>query len=236
MAGMRTIGLIGGMSWYSSVQYYTVINTEVQRVLGGHHSARLVMSSVDFAEVRDQQLREDWVGAGELLAGHARSLQAAGADFVMIGTNLMHKVAPAVEAAVDVPLLHIGDAVGAAAAAAGYGTVGLLGTRWVMAEPFYADRLARHGITTVAPPEQDWAMIDGVIFDELTQGVVREESRERYVQVIDRLVAAGAEAVVLACTEIELLVKPGHSPVPLVDSMATHALHAARLALDGAGV
>ncbi|MFH5823813.1 aspartate/glutamate racemase family protein [Georgenia sp. AZ-5] len=228
---MRTIGLIGGMSWYSTAEYYKVINTEVQRRLGGHHSARLLMSSLDFEEVRALQLCEDWAGAGELLADAARRLEGAGAELVLIGTNLMHKVAGAVEDAVSVPLLHIGDAVGAAATAAGYRTVGLVGTRWVMAEAFYADRLARHGITTVVPAAGDQEMIDRFIFDELTQGVVTDDSRRAYVRALGSLAGTGCDAVVLACTEIELLLSPADSPLPLLDSMRCHALAAAEAAL-----
>jgi len=229
---MRTIGLIGGMSWYSSAEYYKVVNAEVQRRLGGHHSARLVMVSLDFDEVRALQLAEDWAGAGRLLADAGRRLEAAGAEIVLIATNLMHKVADDVETAVSVPLLHIGDAVGRAAAAAGHRTVGLIGTKWVMDESFYADRLGRHDVAVVVPPEKDREMIDRVIFDELTQGVVSDVSRRRYVRVLEELAVQGAEAVVLACTEIELLVHPGDGPLPLIDSMRTHALHAVEAALE----
>ncbi|PFG39869.1 aspartate racemase [Georgenia soli] len=230
---MRTIGLIGGMSWYSSAEYYKVVNAEVQSRLGGHHSARIVMVSLDFDEVRALQLAEDWAGAGRLLADAGRRLEEAGADVVLIATNLMHKVADDVEAAVSVPLLHIGDAVGRAASAAGHRTVGLVGTRWVMDETFYSDRLGRHGVDVVVPPGTDREMIDRVIFDELTQGVVSDVSRRRYVRVIEELAARGAEAVVLACTEIELLVRPADSPLPLIDSMRTHALRAVEVALEG---
>ncbi|WP_448073942.1 aspartate/glutamate racemase family protein [Georgenia yuyongxinii] len=232
---MRTIGLIGGMSWYSTAEYYKVINTEVQRRLGGHHSARLLLCSLDFDEVRGLQLREDWDGAGELLADAARRLERAGADLVLIATNLMHKVAGPVEAALGVPLLHIGDAVGAAAVAAGHRRLGLLGTRWVMAESFYADRLARHGVTCVVPAPAQRELVDRVIFDELTQGVVTEESRQAVRGVLDDFVGAGADAVVLACTELELLLGPEDSPLPLVDSMRAHALRAVELAREGAG-
>ena len=231
---MRTIGLIGGMSWYSSAEYYKVINAEVQRRLGGHHSARTVMVSLDFDEVRALQLAEDWAGAGGLLADAGRRLEEAGADVVLIATNLMHKVADDVEAALSVPLLHIGDAVGRAAAAAGHRTVGLVGTRWVMDETFYSDRLGRHEVAVVVPHESDREMIDRVIFDELTQGVVSDVSRRRYVRVMEELAAQGAGAVVLACTEIELLVQPADSPLPLIDSMRTHALHAVEVALADA--
>lgn len=229
---MRTIGLIGGMSWHSSIEYYGVINERVAAMLGGLHSARVVLDSMDFDEIREFQVAEDWVGAGERLAQSGRGLVAAGADLLLIGTNLMHKVAPAVEAAVDVPLLHIADAVGAEAQRRDISTVGILGTSWVMGETFYADRLARQGIRGIAPDPSTHAVVDQVIFGELTQGIVREESRTVYRQVIEGLVAQGAEAIVLACTEIELLVRPQDSPVPLIDSMRTHAEAAAAYLLE----
>jgi aspartate racemase len=231
---MRKIGLIGGMSWHSTVEYYRRLNEAVSAHGGGHHSARIVLESLDFDEVRALQLAEDWDGAGRLLGDAGRRLSASGADVVLICTNLMHKVAPAVEAAIDVPLLHIADAVAEEARAIGADTVGLLGADWVMREPFYADRLAGHGIRTLTPDEPDRLVVDRVIFDELTQGVIRDESRAEYVRVIDDLSARGAGAVVLACTEIGLLVRPGDSPVPVIDSAEAHARAAARLALEPA--
>jgi len=233
---MRTIGLIGGMSWYSSAEYYRVINAEVQRRLGGHHSAELVMVSLDFDVIRACQVAGDWARAGQLLADAGRRLEQAGADVVLIGTNLMHKVAEDVETAIGVPLLHIGDAVGRTAVEAGHRTVGILGTRWVMSEPFYADRLARHGVRAVVPPEEERGMIDQIIFDELTRGIVSDVSRRRYVRVLEGLRAAGADAVVLACTEIELLIGPEDSPLPVIDSMRAHALHAVEAALEDVDV
>lgn len=229
---MQTIGIIGGMSWYSTINYYKIINTRVQEALGGHHSARVLIDSLDFEEVRALQLAEDWAGAGAMLAASGKRLQDAGATTVMIGTNLMHKVAPAVEAALDVPLLHIADAVGAAAAAQGYQRLAILGTKWVMGEDFYADRLARHGITAMAPEPSHHTAIDDVIFDELTLGVVTEASRDRFVAEIQTLKDAGAQAVVLACTEIELLISSEDSPLPVIDSMATHAEAAALACLE----
>jgi len=234
MVGMRKIGLIGGMSWHSTIEYYRMINEAACSRLGGHHSARIVLESVDFDEVRALQLSEDWESAGGLLADAGRRLSAAGADAVLICTNLMHKVAPAVEAAIDVPLLHIADAVAGAARAEHIDTVGLLGTEWVMRERFYTDRLARHGIATVTPAEVDRGVVDRVIFDELTQGVVRDESRAEYVRIIEQLAAAGAQAVVLACTEIGLLVGPEDSPIPVIDSAHAHARAAAAFALEPA--
>ncbi|MGJ6979724.1 aspartate/glutamate racemase family protein [Aestuariimicrobium soli] len=233
---MTTLGLIGGMSWHSTIEYYRVINETVARRLGGHHSAPVLIDSLDFQTVRDLQLAEDWEGAGRHLADSARRLERAGADVVMIATNLMHKVAPAVEAATDASLLHIGDAVGARAAREGLQTVGLLGTRWVMAETFYPERLARHGVATVSPDPSRHAEIDRIIFDELTRGIVREESRAYYRSAVDELVARGAQAIVLACTEIMLLLGDDDASVPLVDSMTTHALAAAEVLLaDGPG-
>ena len=229
---MQTIGIIGGMSWYSTINYYKIINSRVQEALGGHHSARVLIDSLDFDEVRALQLAEDWDGAGALLAASGRRLQDAGAGTVLIGTNLMHKVAPAVEAALDVPLLHIADTVGAAAAARGVERLAILGTKWVMAEDFYADRLARHGITAIAPAPDRHAAIDAIIFDELTQGVVTDASRTHFVAEIQALKDAGAQAVVLACTEIELLISCEDSPLPVIDSMATHADAAAAVCLE----
>lgn len=231
---MQTIGIIGGMSWYSTINYYRLINARVQEALGGHHSARIVIDSLDFDEVRALQLAEDWDGAGRLLAASGRRLQDAGAQTVLIGTNLMHKVAPAVQAALDVPLLHIADAVGAEASSRGIDTLAVLGTKWVMGESFYADKLAAHGVRAIAPASDRHHAIDGVIFDELTQGVVTDASRELFVAEIEALKAAGAQAVVLACTEIELLISPEDSPLPVIDSMATHALAAAEVCLERA--
>ncbi|WP_028636074.1 aspartate/glutamate racemase family protein [Nocardioides sp. URHA0032] len=228
---METLGLIGGMSWHSTATYYRLINEEVAAAGGGHASARIALQSLDFAEVRDCQVRGDWDAAAALLAEAGRRCVAGGATTVAICTNLMHKVAPQVEAAIDVPLLHIGDAVAAEAARHGWRTLGLLGTRWVMEETFYSDRLARHGVTTVVPGQEERAMVDAIVFDELTQGVVREASRHRYVEVIDRLAEQGAEAVVFACTEIGLLIGPEDSALPVIDSAEVHARELARVHL-----
>lgn len=230
---MRTIGLIGGMSWDSSATYYRVINEEVRRRLGGHHCARMVLASLDFEEVRDLQLREDWDGAGALLADAARRLEAAGADLVVLATNLMHKVAPAIEAATTLEFLHIADAVGARARELGVRRLGLLGARWVMEETFYADRLTeRWGIEVVVPEAADRVTVDRVIFDELTQSVVNEASRAQYADIVVRLAEAGAEAVVLGCTEIGLLVGPDDLKLPVIDSALVHALAAVEAAVS----
>ena len=229
---MRTIGLIGGMSWESSAEYYRMLNLAVRDRLGGHHSPPLLMASLDFATVRALQQREAWDEAGALLAGAAQGLVAAGADVLVLCTNLMHKVAPAIEEAARVPFLHIADAVGAQIRELGVETVGVLATRWVMEEPFYRERLAeRFGVRTVVPQAADRAMVDRVIFDELTQNQVRDESRAAYQEVIGRLADAGAEAIVLACTEIELLIKPADCPLPVVDSTAAHVAAALAFAM-----
>ena len=226
---MRTIGIIGGMSWHSTAEYYRVVQEETAARRGGLASAPLLLESLDFAHVRDLQLAGDWAGAGDLLAGSARRLEAAGADLLLIATNLMHKVAPAVEAATAVPLLHIADAVAGTAAPAR--RVGLLGTGWVMAEPFYADRLARHEIAVVVPEAATREAIDAAIFEELTRGVVTAATRALLAEAAAAMVADGAEAVVLACTELELAIGQADVAVPLVDSMRCHAVAAVDAAL-----
>jgi aspartate racemase len=233
MDGMETLGLIGGMSWHSTATYYRIVNELVAAELGGHASARIALQSLDFAEIRACQVAGDWDRAAELLVEAGRRCVAGGATTVAICTNLMHKVAPQVEAALEVPLLHIGDAVAVEAGRNGWRTLGILGTRWVMEETFYADRLARHGIAAVAPGAADREDVDRIVFDELTQGVVRPESRERYVEVIGRLAEQGADAVVLACTEIGLLIDAADSPLPIVDSAEAHARELGRVALGG---
>jgi len=228
---MRTIGLIGGMSWHSTASYYRIINETVAARLGGHASASIALQSLDFSEVRTCQIDGDWAAAGDLLSRAAGRCVAGGADVVAICTNLMHKVAPAVEASIDVPLLHIADAVAGVATPQGWDRLGILGARWVMEETFYGDRLARHGITAIAPGADDRDLVDRVVFDELTQGRILDESRTAYVAVIERLAEQGAQAVVLACTEIGLLVRPEDSPLPLICSADAHARALAEFAL-----
>ncbi|MFF8608735.1 aspartate/glutamate racemase family protein [Streptomyces sp. NPDC015346] len=228
---MKTIGLIGGMSWESSAEYYRLLNEGVRERLGGLHSARCVLHSVDFAEIERLQAAGEWERAGEVLAGAARGLEAAGVDMVLICTNTMHKVADQVERAVDVPLLHLGDATARAVRAEGLTTVGLLGTAFTMEQDFYRDRLASHGLTVLVPGADDRADVHRVIYEELCLGVVREESRATYRQVIDRLVDAGAQGVILGCTEIELLVRPEDSPVAVFPTTRIHAEAAVEAAL-----
>ena len=228
---MRTIGLIGGMSWHSTASYYRIINEVVAERLGGHASAPISLQSLDFAQVRRYQVEGDWAGAADLLSRAASRCVAGGAEVVAICTNLMHKVAPQVESSLDVPLLHIADAVAGVARSHGWDRLGVLGTRWVMEESFYADRLARHGISAISPRSDDRELVDRVVFDELTQGLIRDESRAAYVDVIERLAGQGAQAVVLACTEIGQLIGPDDSPLPLICSADAHARALAEVAL-----
>lgn len=228
---MRTIGLLGGMSWESTALYYRDINREVAARLGGLHSAKILLASVDFADIAALQSAGDWDGAGAVLGEHARALVAGGADLVVICTNTMHRVADAVEAAAGVPLLHIADPTGAALVAAGHRRIGLLGTRFTMEQDFYRDRLAeRFGLDVVVPEADDRDLVHRVIFDELVHGIVTEPSRAAYRDVIARLAGAGAEAIILGCTEIVMLVGPDDSPVPVFDTTALHA----RAAVDAA--
>ena len=231
---MRTIGLLGGMSWESTVIYYRLANELVRERLGGLHSARILMSSVDFAEIEELQVTGQWDRAGELLAAEAARLEGAGADLLVLCTNTMHKVADAIDDAVGIPLLHLGDVTAAAVRSAGLDTVGLLGTAFTMSQDFYRSRLEAHGLTVLVPDEDDQALVHRVIYDELCQGIVREESRAAYRAVIRDLVDAGAEGVVLGCTEIELLISPEDSPVPVFATTRLHAQAAVTLALaDG---
>ncbi len=235
---MRTIGLLGGMSWESTVPYYRVVNEVVKARLGGLHSAKVVLVSVDFAEVERLQHEGDWDAAGALLAASARSIEAAGAECVVLCTNTMHKVADAIEAAVGIPLLHIADPTADAISAAGVRTVGLLGTRFTMEQDFYVGRLEeRHGLTVLTPPAEDRALVHRVIYEELVLGQVLEPSRTAYRRVIEDLVARGAEGVILGCTEIAMLVGAGDARVPLFDTTELHATAAGAWAVEeGSGL
>ena len=230
---MQIIGLIGGMSWESTLPYYRQINEAVRQRLGGLHSARLVLYSVDFHEIERLQHNGDWSAAGARLAEAAQALERAGAEFLVLATNTMHKVADAIEAAVDIPLLHIADPTAAAIQAAGLQRVGLLGTRFTMEQPFYRERLEqRHGIEVLTPDAAQRELVHRVIYEELCLGQIRQESRDAYRQVIADLVLRGAQAVILGCTEIGLLVSAEDASVPLFDTTRLHALAAADKALD----
>ncbi|SEQ26171.1 aspartate racemase [Devosia sp. YR412] len=219
---MKTIGLIGGMSWESTAHYYRVLNQETATRLGGLHSAPVIVHSVDFAPIAAMQSAGDWDGAGNELATIARGLERAGADVIGLATNTMHIVAEQITAAISVPFVHIADPTSEALLSDGFETVGLLGTRFTMEMGFYRDRLTDRGLTSLIP-EVDRTNLNGIIYEELCLGIVREESRRIYVTAIERLAARGAEAVILGCTEIAMLIDDSNSPLPVYDTTDLHA-------------
>lgn len=229
---MKTIGLLGGMSWESTVTYYQLLNRGVREALGGLHSARILLHSFDFADIEALQVRGDWAASGRLLAEAAQRLEGAGADMILICTNTMHKVADEVEAAVSIPLIHIADATAQAAQAKGFSTLGLLGSRFTMEQDFYKARIAdRHGIKMVTPDVTDRTAVHDIIYDQLCQGIITEKARATYVEIIGKLRDAGADAVILGCTEIGLLVREKDTPCPLLDTTALHCTTAVEAAL-----
>ncbi|WP_417862333.1 aspartate/glutamate racemase family protein [Vreelandella venusta] len=229
---MRTIGVLGGMSWESTQSYYQALNQGVNQALGGFHSAQIVMVSVDFAEIETLQQQGDWQTAGQLLASAAKRIEAAGAECLLLATNTMHNVAPAIEAAIQIPFLHIADATGEKCQSDGVTRVGLIGTRFTMEQDFYKARLKeRFGIDVVIPNEQERAEVHQVIFDELCHGHIHASSRERYLDIMTSLHQQGAEAIILGCTEIALLVEQQHTQIALYDTTALHASKAVAWAL-----
>ncbi len=230
---MRTLGLIGGMSWESTLLYYRAINQAVMARLGGLHSAKLVLWSVDFAEIADLQAQQRWHDAGERLADAAKRLEAAGAEAILICTNTMHKVAPQVAAAVRAPLLHIAEALGTRLREHGITRIGLLGTRFTMEQDFYRDALRDMGIDMRVPDETDRDHVHRIIFDELCRGQIRDDSRDTYRRTIARLIDDGAQAIVFGCTEIGMLVSAADSAVPVFDTTTLHAEAAVAFALGG---
>lgn len=228
---MKTLGLIGGMSWESTIPYYRIVNERMRERLGGLHSAKLVLHSVDFAEIEAMQHRDEWETAGAVLAEAARGLQAAGAEAIVICTNTMHRVASQVQAAVDLPLLHIADATAARIRAAGLTRVALLGTRFTMEQAFYRDRIAAAGIEVLTPDAAQRDRVHRVIYDELCLGRILDASRDDYRSIMADLVGRGAQGVILGCTEIGLLVGAGDAGVPLFDTARIHAEAAADWAL-----
>ncbi|MER2541565.1 MAG: aspartate/glutamate racemase family protein [Azonexus sp.] len=230
---MKTIGLIGGMSWESTIPYYRQINETIKEHLGGLHSAKLVLYSVDFHEIERLQHAGNWEAAGAILAEAARSLEAAGAAFLVLCTNTMHKVASRIEAAVAIPLLHIADPTANEIKRAGHTVVGLLGTRFTMEQAFYRDRLSeRHGLRVIVPDTEDREIIHRIIYEELCLGIVKPASRNEYQRIMGKLASQGAQAIILGCTEISLLVNQQDSVVPLFDTTAIHARMAAEEALS----
>ncbi|MFE2141502.1 aspartate/glutamate racemase family protein [Streptomyces sp. NPDC059456] len=229
---MKTIGLLGGMSWESTAEYYRLLNQLTRDRLGGLHSARCVLYSVDFAEIEQLQTEGRWAEAGDLLAEAAGRLEAAGADLVLICTNTMHKVADRVQEGLSVPLLHLADATADAVKTAGLTRIGLLGTAFTMEQEFYRGRLAAAGLDVCVPDADGRALVHRVIYEELCQGIVREPSRTAYQRVIAGLVADGAQGIILGCTEIELLIGAGDSPVPVFPTARIHAEAAVEAALS----
>ena len=230
---MKTIGLLGGMSWESTVDYYRVINQSVKAALGGLHSAKIVLYSVDFDAIEKMQSSGDWVGAANLLINAAENIQAAGADFLVICTNTMHKVAPQIEASIDIPLLHIADATAQALVSAGIKTVGLLGTAFTMEQDFYKGRLIEQfGLQVITPDHADRKIIHDVIYDELCLGKLQASSKAEYLRIVEALENQGAEAVILGCTEIGLLIKQTDTQTRLFDTTEIHAQKAVEFALS----
>lgn len=229
---MKTIGLLGGMSWESTALYYQWINELVKAKLGGLHSAKVAMVSLDFQEIEELQHRNEWEASGEILSKAAQQIEAAGADFLLICTNTMHKVAPQVEAAINIPLLHIADATADAIKQQGINTIGLLGTNFTMEQDFYAGRLSeKHGLNVLIPNQQDREIVHRVIYDELVLGTVKEASRNEYLRIMAQLQDEGAEGVIEGCTEIVMLVQQKHTAIPLFDTTAIHAKKAVEMAL-----
>lgn len=229
---MKTIGLLGGMSWESTVEYYRLLNETVKAELGGLHSAKILMYSVDFEELVELKHQGDWGKIGRILSTAAAQLEGAGADCVLLATNTMHKVADAITMSTTVPLIHIADATADDIKNQGIQRIGLLGTRFTMEEPFYKDRLIyQHGLAVQVPTSEERSFIHDVIYDELCLGKIHKASRDRFRQIIQNLIDAGAEAIILGCTEIMLLVKPEDSRVPLFDTTKIHAKAAAQWAI-----
>jgi len=229
---MKTIGLIGGMSWESSIEYYRIINETVRAKLGGLHSAKSIMYSVDFAEIEALQHQGKWDEATELMIDAAQHVQHGGADFVIICTNTMHKMADEVQKHIQIPLLHIADATAEKVKARGLRKIGLLGTKFTMEEDFYRGRLTeKHGLEVVIPTEEERNVIHRVIYDELCMGEVKPSSKAQYIRIIDHLVEDGAEGIILGCTEISLLVQEEDSQVSLFDTTKIHAVAAVEYAL-----
>ena len=231
---MQTIGLIGGMSWESSAEYYRLLNLGVEERLGGLHSAPTVLASVEFAEVTELQEQERWDDVAAILANAARGVEAAGADFLMLCTTTFHRVAEQVEEAIDIPLLHLADVVASAVKAQPLESVALIGTSFAMERPFFTERIERHGLQVLVPQERHHSMINGIIYDELVHGKVLDSSRRQIVGLVDELWDAGAQGIILGCTELELLVHQPDSELPLFSCTKLHVAAALDRALEPA--
>ena len=228
---MKTIGLIGGMSWESTITYYQLLNEGVKDALGGLHSAKILLYSVDFFEIEVLMSRGEWEKAADLLGGVAQRLEAAGADMILICTNTLHKVAPQVQSRIHVPLVHIAEAAADELRASGITRVGLLGTKYTMTQEFYRDKLTARGIDVLIPEGEDIDLVNRVIFDELCLGVVKPDSKAEYLRVIAELSARGAQGILLGCTELGLIVSPADVSLPLFDTTVIHAKKALELSL-----
>jgi len=221
---MKTIGLLGGMSWESTALYYRLINEGVRARLGGLHSARIVLVSVDFQEIEELQRNENWVRAGQALARAAKQVETAGADFLLICTNTMHKVAPEIQEAISIPVLHLADATAKRIKETVMKTIGLLGTNFTMEQDFYKGRLVeKHGLNVLVPPKPDREIVHQIIYDELCLGIVKDTSRDKYLRIMKDLQNRGAEGIIEGCTEIVMLVQQQHTDIPLFDTTSIHA-------------
>lgn len=228
---MKTIGIIGGLSHESTITYYRALNEGARKRRGGHHTAKILISSVDFGAFTDLKENGDWDTQGRLLAAEAQALERAGADFIILATNTMHKVAPVIESAISIPFLHLADATASRISGAGLKTVLLLGTRYTMEMDFYKDRLTRQGITAMIPDAEGRSAVNGIIYDELCHGLIRPESKDKYSDIIRKAFHDGAEGVILGCTEIAMLIGQDDSPVPVFDTARIHVEEALKFAL-----
>ena len=230
---MKTIGLLGGMSWQSTIEYYRLINERVSQRIGGLHSGKILMYSVDFGEIEQLQRQNDWETAGKRLAAAAQALEKAGADLMLICANTMHKVSDAVQQSIGIPLVHVADVTAEAIRKAGLRHVGLLGTRYTMEQDFLKQRLSAHGLQVSVPGENDRNDLHRIIFEQLCKGIFLESSKVRVIQIMESLAASGAEGVIWGCTEISLLLRPEEAPLQVFDTTALHAGKAVELALEG---
>ncbi|WP_238902824.1 MULTISPECIES: aspartate/glutamate racemase family protein [unclassified Clostridium] len=229
---MKTIGLIGGMSWESTVTYYQIINEVVKKQLGGLHSAKVVLYSVDFQEIEECQSNGDWDKSAEILGGSAKKLEQAGADFIVICTNTMHKVAPNIQKEIQIPIIHIAEATAEKLIENNIYKVALLGTKYTMTQDFYKDKLIEKGIEVLIPNDSDVEIVNNIIYDELCLGIISEKSKSEYIRIIDKLKEDGAQGVILGCTEIGLLIGQEDTLLPVFDTTQIHATKAAMLAIE----
>ncbi|WP_349674846.1 aspartate/glutamate racemase family protein [Lacrimispora sp.] len=229
---MKTIGIIGGMSWESTVTYYQIMNETVKQELGGFHSAKILLYSVDFSEIERCQAEGDWEKSGDILSGAAESLEKAGADFLVIATNTMHKVVPQIQKRIHIPIVHIAEVTAEELKQNHITTVALLGTKYTMTQEFYKEKLENAGIRVLIPEAKEIEVVNSIIFDELCLGSILETSKERYLQIIEGLKKRGAQGVILGCTEIGFLIKQEDTDLPVFDTTIIHAVKAAKLSLE----